>query len=68
MRKIINSTYVTLDGVIERPQDWPSLASRGGAGDDVQVLLFRKSASRLFELVDAKTLDNGIAILSYSCR
>lgn len=25
MRKIINSTYITLDGVIENPQDWPSL-------------------------------------------
>ncbi|MGH3374077.1 MAG: dihydrofolate reductase family protein [Actinoallomurus sp.] len=24
MRKIINSTYVSLDGVIENPQDWPS--------------------------------------------
>jgi dihydrofolate reductase len=24
MRRIINSTYVTLDGVIEAPQDWPS--------------------------------------------
>jgi dihydrofolate reductase len=27
MRKIINSTYITLDGVIENPQDWPSLGS-----------------------------------------
>lgn len=25
MRKIINSTYVTLDGVVEGPQLWPSL-------------------------------------------
>ena len=24
MRRIINSTYITLDGVIENPQDWPS--------------------------------------------
>ena len=24
MRRIINSTYVTLDGVIQNPQDWPS--------------------------------------------
>jgi dihydrofolate reductase len=31
MRKIINSTYVTLDGVIENPQLWPSF---GRAGDD----------------------------------
>jgi dihydrofolate reductase len=24
MRRIINSTYVTLDGVIQNPQDWPA--------------------------------------------
>jgi dihydrofolate reductase len=24
MRRIINSTYITLDGIIEDPQDWPS--------------------------------------------
>ena len=24
MRKIINSTYISLDGVIENPQDWPA--------------------------------------------
>jgi dihydrofolate reductase len=34
MRKIINSTYISLDGVIQNPQDWPSstvLDERGGA-------------------------------------
>lgn len=30
MRKLTNSTYITLDGVIQDPQDWPSL----GSGDD----------------------------------
>ena len=24
MRQLINSTYITLDGIIESPQDWPS--------------------------------------------
>lgn len=24
MRKIINSTYITMDGIIQNPQDWPS--------------------------------------------
>lgn len=24
MRQIINSTYITLDGVIENPQNWPT--------------------------------------------
>lgn len=29
MRKIVNSTYVTLDGVIEAPQNWPSTEGDG---------------------------------------
>ena len=32
MRAIVNSTYVTLDGVIQDPQDWPSLGSFNDAG------------------------------------
>jgi dihydrofolate reductase len=32
MRKIINSTYITLDGVVENPHHWPTL---GKAGTDV---------------------------------
>jgi hypothetical protein len=32
MRKIINSTYITLDGVIENPQDWPYGGADDGAG------------------------------------
>lgn len=36
MRKIINSTYVTLDGVIQNPQNWPSLESTDDTGDQVQ--------------------------------
>jgi dihydrofolate reductase len=41
MRKIINSTYISLDGVIENPQDWPSLGSFSDSGSQVQTdLLF----------------------------
>ena len=31
MRRLINSTYISLDGVIQNPQDWPSngIASDG---------------------------------------
>jgi dihydrofolate reductase len=29
MRKIINSTYITLDGVVENPHHWPSLGKTG---------------------------------------
>jgi dihydrofolate reductase len=32
VRKIINSTYITLDGAIQNPQDWPAT---GGFSDDV---------------------------------
>jgi dihydrofolate reductase len=32
MRQLINSTYITLDGVIEGPHLWPSL--RGGTSDE----------------------------------
>lgn len=37
MRKLINSTYVTLDGVIQDPQDWPSLGSFSEQGDRIQT-------------------------------
>lgn len=42
MRKIINSTYISLDGVIENPQDWPSGKHQDdGAGGALQTdLLF----------------------------
>lgn len=36
MRRIINSTYITLDGVIEAPQDWPSLGSLSDEGGAAQ--------------------------------
>jgi dihydrofolate reductase len=42
MRRIINSTYVTLDGVIENPQDWPSLASFSDEGTQVQITLLER--------------------------
>lgn len=29
MRKIINSTYITLDGVVENPHLWPALGKTG---------------------------------------
>src|SRR5690242_9892588 len=36
LRKIINSTSVTLGGVIKDPQDWPALGSFSDAGNSVQ--------------------------------
>jgi len=42
MRRIINSTYISLDGVIENPQDWPSSRHQddGAAGAVQMELLF----------------------------
>jgi dihydrofolate reductase len=39
VRRIINSTYVSLDGVIKDPQDWPSLGSFSDQGGAVQAEL-----------------------------
>ena len=36
MRKIINSTYITLDGVIEGPHLWPSLGPRDECWEQIQ--------------------------------
>ena len=37
MRKIINSTYITLDGVIEGPHLWPSLGPRDERWEQIQT-------------------------------
>jgi dihydrofolate reductase len=42
MRTIVNSTYVTLDGVIQNPQDWPSLGSFSDEGNQVQTKLLER--------------------------
>ncbi|HEX5620634.1 MAG TPA: dihydrofolate reductase family protein [Solirubrobacteraceae bacterium] len=39
MRRIINSTYISLDGVIEEPHLWPSTGSSEGRGDAIQTEL-----------------------------
>jgi dihydrofolate reductase len=42
MRKIVNSTYVTLDGVIENPQDWPATGGFGNEGNQLQTELIER--------------------------
>ena len=46
MRRVINSTYITLDGIIENPQDWPSGRHQDdGRGQEIQSeLLLRCDA------------------------
>jgi hypothetical protein len=40
MRKIINSTYISLDGVVEMPHTWPSIERPSdGRGDEIQTNL-----------------------------
>jgi hypothetical protein len=54
MRRIINSTYVSIDGVIENPHEWPP------------DLLFREGPTTELELVEATPLASGIVILTYN--
>jgi dihydrofolate reductase len=43
MRKIINSTYITLDGVVENPHLWPGLPLGGAAEhEEVQLALLER--------------------------
>jgi hypothetical protein len=42
VRRIINSTYITLDGVIQNPQDWPLLGGFSEAGAQVQAELLAR--------------------------
>jgi dihydrofolate reductase len=39
MRRLVNSTYISLDGVIEGPQHWPALGSQDERGDQLQAKL-----------------------------
>ena len=37
MRRLINSTYITLDGVIEGPHLWPSVGPRDERWEQLQA-------------------------------
>ncbi len=41
MRRIINSTYISVDGAIENPHHWPSTGPDGGVGQQVQTDLLQ---------------------------
>jgi dihydrofolate reductase len=41
MRDIINSTYISLDGVIEHPETWPGLGGFASEGNRIQTELVR---------------------------
>jgi dihydrofolate reductase len=42
VRSIINSTYVTLDGVIQNPQNWPVSGGFSEAGGQIQLQLLEQ--------------------------
>jgi len=37
VRKIINSTFISLDGVIEAPHEWPPTGASDPASDRIQT-------------------------------
>jgi dihydrofolate reductase len=37
MREIVNSTYISLDGVIEKPETWPATGGFGPKGNQIQT-------------------------------
>ncbi|MFJ1767158.1 dihydrofolate reductase family protein [Amycolatopsis sp. NPDC088138] len=43
MRRLVNSTYISLDGVIENPHHWPASGPDGGQGEAVQTELLLAS-------------------------
>jgi len=67
MRRLINSTYITLDGVIEDPHLWPPLkAGFSGEGDKIQtdllescdiVLMGRRTYDSFFPAWSARSGD-----------
>jgi hypothetical protein len=72
MRRIINSTYISLDGVIANPQDWPGNGIESdGRGTAVQTdSLFACDAVLMGGLTypamaETLALSNGIVILTY---
>lgn len=42
MRAIINSTYITLDGVIQNPHTWPSVGGFTDEGEHIQIELMAR--------------------------
>jgi dihydrofolate reductase len=47
MREIVNSTYITLDGIVERPETWPALGGFSDEGNKVQTELLQTCSAAL---------------------
>ena len=57
MRKLIESTFVSLDGIIEAPERWASFDAEATAMSIKQLDL---------RLTDERRLENGSVILTYA--
>lgn len=47
MREIVNSTYISLDGVVEHPETWPGLGGFSDEGNKVQSELLVSCSAAL---------------------
>lgn len=47
MREIVNSTYISLDGIVEHPGTWPGLGGFSGEGSKVQTELIQSCSAIL---------------------
>lgn len=47
MREIVNSTYISLDGVVEHPETWPGLGGFSDEGNKVQSELLASCSAAL---------------------
>ncbi|WP_328994030.1 dihydrofolate reductase family protein [Kribbella sp. NBC_01245] len=47
MREIVNSTYISLDGIVEHPETWPGLGGFSDEGNKVQAELIQSCSAVL---------------------
>ena len=47
MRELVNSTYITLDGIVEHPENWPGLGGFSDEGNKVQTELLQSCSAAL---------------------
>lgn len=47
MREIVNSTYITLDGIVERPETWPGLGGFSDEGNKIQTELLQSCSAAI---------------------
>lgn len=61
MREIVNSTYISLDGVVEHPETWPGLGGFSDEGNKVQSELLASCSAALMGRLYLRELRGGLA-------